>query len=84
MRRWLPLAAAIAVSLVLVTGYRVAGGGSYAPKRPASPCLPHHWAPVSSLDAAGPLLENLRLALAAEHLSAVPVGRLMRDAGTTT
>jgi hypothetical protein len=52
MRRWLPLAAAIAVSLVLVTGYRVAGGGSYAPKRPASPCLPHHWAPVSSLDAA--------------------------------
>ena len=46
------LLAAIAVSLLLVTGYRAAGGGSYAPERPASPCLPHRWAPVSSLDAA--------------------------------
>jgi len=40
--------------------------------------------PAAPLGAAGPLLENLRLSLAAAHLSAVPVGRLMRDAGTTT
>jgi hypothetical protein len=46
------LLAAIAVSLLLVTGYRAAGGGSYAPERPASPCLPRQWAPVSSLDSA--------------------------------
>ena len=51
MRSWHVLVAAIAVSLVLVGGYRAAGGGSYAPKRPASPCLPHHWSSVSSLDA---------------------------------
>jgi UDP-glucose 4-epimerase len=38
---------------------------------------------LSNLGAAGPLLQNLRLALAADHLSAVPVGQLMRDAGTT-
>jgi hypothetical protein len=52
MRSRLVLLAAIAVSLLLVTGYRAAGGGSYAPERPASPCLPRQWAPVSSLDSA--------------------------------
>jgi hypothetical protein len=30
-----------------------------------------------------PLLEKLRSQLAADHLAAVPVGRLMRDAGAT-
>jgi hypothetical protein len=68
MRSWHVLVAAIAVSLVLVGGYRAAGGGSYAPKRPASPCLPHHWAPVSSLDAAENDLALSTLDGAACHL----------------
>jgi hypothetical protein len=38
---------------------------------------------VSNLAAAAPVLENLRFALAADHLSAVPVGQLMHDAGAT-
>jgi hypothetical protein len=68
MRSWHVLVGAIAVSLVLVAGYRVAGGGSYAPKRPASPCLPHHWAPVSGLDAAENDLALSTLDGAACHL----------------
>ena len=68
MRSWHVLVAAIAVSLVLVGGYRAAGGGSYAPKRPASPCLPHHWASVSSLDAAENDLALSTLDGAACHL----------------
>jgi processive 1,2-diacylglycerol beta-glucosyltransferase len=37
---------------------------------------------VSKLGQALPLLENLQSKLAASHLAAVPVGQLMRDAGT--
>ena len=33
---------------------------------------------LSNLNDAGPLLQNLRDALAANHLNAVPVGQLMR------
>jgi hypothetical protein len=68
MRSWHALVAAIAVSLLLVTGYRAAGGGSYAPQRPASPCLPHHWTAVSSLDAAENDLALSTLDGAACHL----------------
>ena len=68
MRSWHVLVGAVAVSLVLVGGYRVAGGGSYAPQRPASPCLPHHWAAVSSLDAAENDLALSTLDGAACHL----------------
>jgi hypothetical protein len=68
MRSWHVLVGAIAVSLVLVGGYRVAGGGSYAPQRPASPCLPHHWASVSSLDGAENDLALSTLDGAACHL----------------
>jgi hypothetical protein len=68
MRSWHALVGAIAVSLVLVTGYRAAGGGSYAPHRPASPCLPHHWTAVSSLDAAENNLALSTLDGAACHL----------------
>jgi hypothetical protein len=38
---------------------------------------------VANAGQAGPLLQNLRAALAADHLTAVPVGQLMRDAGTS-
>jgi hypothetical protein len=36
---------------------------------------------ISNVKDAVPLLESLRSKLAVDHLSAVPVGRLMRDAG---
>jgi hypothetical protein len=68
MKSWHALLGAIAVSLVLVGGYRAAGGGSYAPQRPASPCLPHRWSPVSSLDAAENDLALSTLDGAACHL----------------
>ena len=41
---------------------------SGAPKRPASPCLPHHWSSVSSLDAAENDLAISTLDGAACHL----------------
>jgi hypothetical protein len=68
MRSWQALVAAVAVSLVLVGAYRAAGGGSYAPQRPASPCLPHRWAPISSLNAAENDLALSTLDGAACHL----------------
>jgi hypothetical protein len=37
---------------------------------------------VSGMRDAGPLLERLRAELVADHLQAVPVGRLMRDAAS--
>jgi hypothetical protein len=84
MRSWLAFAAAVAVALVLVTGYRMAGGGSYAPKRPASPCLPHRWSPVSSLDAAENdlALSTLDGAACHLHMSAANLALALADPGT--
>lgn len=84
MRSWLALVAAVAVSLLLVTGYRAAGGGSYAPHRPASPCLPHRWTPVSSLAAAENdlALSTLDGAACRLHTSAADLALALADPHT--
>lgn len=44
--------AAALVALLLVGGYRLAGGGGYRPSTVPSPCLGRHWGPVNSLGSA--------------------------------
>jgi hypothetical protein len=68
MRSWLALVAAVAVSLLLVTGYRIAGGGSYTPNKPASPCLPRKWGSISGLSSVENNLALSTLDGAACHL----------------
>jgi hypothetical protein len=84
MRPWLALIVAVAASLVLVGAYRAAGGGSYAPHHPKSPCAARHWGDISGLDSAENelALSALDGAACTLHVSAADLALGLADSGS--